>query len=297
MLGPTIGDPTVGTRSRKPALRRHHQLCRIRMERLGDQRLADAGAVRVGGVDKGDAPVHHPPEQRDRLALILRRAPNPLAGDAHRTKPKMSNWQLGGGCLGCHVDLLVREIGLIAHAETRRPAWRVTLVAYDPIDADPAGLSQSFESRRDVNTIAVDVAPVLNDVAEIDPDTELDAPPLRDCSIPFDHFALNFDGATHGIENAGELDQQPVARRLHNAAAVLLDFRVGKLAAQRFAASPDLLIVGAYPGGRGPDMRVPGKGDRERALANIAAVPPPATDPVCGRSGPLIERRRTGVQR
>ena len=63
------------------------------------------------------------------------------------------------------------------------------------------------------------------------------------------------------------------------------------------AASPDLLIVGAYPGGRGPDMRVPGKGDREQALANIAAVPPPATDPVCGRSGPLIERRRAGVQR
>ena len=60
------------------------------------------------------------------------------------------------------------------------------------------------------------------------------------------------------------------------------------------AASPDLLIVGAYPGGRGPDMRIPGKGDREQALENIAAVPPPATDPVCGRSGPLIERRRRG---
>ena len=63
------------------------------------------------------------------------------------------------------------------------------------------------------------------------------------------------------------------------------------------AASPDLLIVGAYPGGRGPDMRIPGKGAREQALANIAAVPPPAIDPVYGRSGPLIERRRTGVQR
>jgi uncharacterized protein YjlB len=57
------------------------------------------------------------------------------------------------------------------------------------------------------------------------------------------------------------------------------------------------LIVGAYPGGRGPDMRIPGKGDREQALENIAAVPPPATDPVCGGSGPLIERRRTGLQR
>lgn len=56
------------------------------------------------------------------------------------------------------------------------------------------------------------------------------------------------------------------------------------------AASPDLLIVGAYPGGRGPDLRVPGKGDREQAVANIAAVPLPATDPVCGIPGPLIER-------
>jgi uncharacterized protein YjlB len=57
-------------------------------------------------------------------------------------------------------------------------------------------------------------------------------------------------------------------------------------------ASPDLLIVGAYPGGRGPDLQVAGKGDRERAIANIAAVPVPATDPVRGRSGPLIERWR-----
>jgi len=62
------------------------------------------------------------------------------------------------------------------------------------------------------------------------------------------------------------------------------------------AASPDLLIVGAYPGGRGPDMRVPGKGDRERALANIAAVPPPATDPVCGAVGPLTESWCGGAQ-
>ena len=96
MLGPAIGDPTVGAGSRKSALCRHHQPCRIRIERLGDQYLADAGAVEVGGINKSDALVHHPPEQRDRLALIARRALDPLAGDAHRTKAKMSNWQLGG---------------------------------------------------------------------------------------------------------------------------------------------------------------------------------------------------------
>lgn len=54
-------------------------------------------------------------------------------------------------------------------------------------------------------------------------------------------------------------------------------------------ASPDLLVVGAYPGGRGPDMRVPGAGERERAFANIAAVPLPAADPVHGKPGPLLE--------
>ena len=57
-------------------------------------------------------------------------------------------------------------------------------------------------------------------------------------------------------------------------------------------ASPDLLVVGAYPGGHGPDMCVPGAGERERALANVAAVPLPASDPVFGGSGPLLERWR-----
>jgi uncharacterized protein YjlB len=57
-------------------------------------------------------------------------------------------------------------------------------------------------------------------------------------------------------------------------------------------ASPDLLVVGAYPGGYSPDMRVPGAAERERALPNIAAVPLPDADPVFGGSGPLLERWR-----
>jgi uncharacterized protein YjlB len=60
------------------------------------------------------------------------------------------------------------------------------------------------------------------------------------------------------------------------------------------AASSDLLIVGAYPGGRGPDMRVPERGDRAQAIANIAAVPLPATDPVGGARGPVVEVWRDG---
>ena len=57
-------------------------------------------------------------------------------------------------------------------------------------------------------------------------------------------------------------------------------------------ASPDLLVVGAYPRGQSPDMRSPGVTDHARALPQIAAVPLPAGDPVHGRSGPLVERWR-----
>jgi uncharacterized protein YjlB len=55
-------------------------------------------------------------------------------------------------------------------------------------------------------------------------------------------------------------------------------------------ASPDLVVVGAYPGGRSPDMRGPAEQERERAQRNIAEVALPACDPVFGKSGPLFER-------
>ena len=57
-------------------------------------------------------------------------------------------------------------------------------------------------------------------------------------------------------------------------------------------ASPDLLVVGAYPRGRSPDMCTPGAPDHARALPRIAAVPLPAGDPVHGASGPLLKRRQ-----
>jgi uncharacterized protein YjlB len=57
-------------------------------------------------------------------------------------------------------------------------------------------------------------------------------------------------------------------------------------------ASPDLVVVGAYPGGKSPDMRRPAVRERETALRNIAEVALPTCDPVYGKSGPLIERWR-----
>ena len=90
--------------------------------------------------------------------------------------------------------------------------------------------------------------------------------------------------------------------RLGGEAGALVDIAAGDVvvipagvAHKGEAASPDLVIVGAYPEGRGPDLQVAGKGDREAALANIARVPRPAADPVCGPAGPLVARWRAGA--
>jgi len=107
----------------------------------------------------------------------------------------------------------------------------------------PPGSAKAFESRRDVNTIAVDVAAVLDDVAEIDPDAELDAPLVRHSDVTLGHLVLNLDGATYRIDNTGELNQEPIASRLNNAAAVLLYLWVSKPASQLFQRGEGAFLI------------------------------------------------------
>ena len=56
---------------------------------------------------------------------------------------------------------------------------------------------------------------------------------------------------------------------------------------KRESASADLVVVGAYPEGRRPDLNTGNSGERPRVLANISRLPVPAADPVFGETGPL----------
>ena len=58
---------------------------------------------------------------------------------------------------------------------------------------------------------------------------------------------------------------------------------------QRLDSTPDLLVVGAYPKNARVDQHRPGGVDHATALANIAKVPMPESDPVHGPAGPLVE--------
>ena len=87
--------------------------------------------------------------------------------------------------------------------------------------------------------------------------------------------------------------------RLGGEAGKVVELRAGDVvvipagvAHKNEGASPDLLVVGAYPRGQSPDMLRPGAPADTRASSRIAAVPLPAGDPVHGPSGPLLERWR-----
>ena len=57
-------------------------------------------------------------------------------------------------------------------------------------------------------------------------------------------------------------------------------------------ASKDFLVVGAYPGGAEYDLNKGYEGERPKADENIRKVEAPATDPVYGDTGPVIEHWR-----
>ena len=58
---------------------------------------------------------------------------------------------------------------------------------------------------------------------------------------------------------------------------------------KNLGASPDLLVVGAYPLGPSCDLCQEEAGEHERALQNIPNVPLPSADPVYGENGPVME--------
>lgn len=57
---------------------------------------------------------------------------------------------------------------------------------------------------------------------------------------------------------------------------------------KRLDASPDLLVVGAYPPDQTCDLCRGTAAERPTALANILQLPLPTTDPLYGKAGPLV---------
>src|SRR5215469_7869226 len=111
------------------------------------------------------------------------------------------------------------------------------LVSYHPADADAARFSQGLKARGDIDTVAEDVVVVDDDVAEIDADTEIDAPLRLHAGVARGHLALHLDRTTNRVDHARKHAEQTIARRVDDATTVLLDLGVGDLTPQRLQRS------------------------------------------------------------
>jgi uncharacterized protein YjlB len=109
----------------------------------------------------------------------------------------------------------------------------------------------------------------------------------RNGIFPFHHY----HSTAHEVLGiaAGEAEvlfggEQGQTVRVRAGDAVLIPAGVGH---KRLSSTPDLLVVGAYPGGAWADLMREGAADVAAIRTRIAAVPLPDADPVGGAEGPM----------
>ena len=64
----------------------------------------------------------------------------------------------------------------------------------------------------------------------VDANSELYAPVLGSLNVPLSHPLVERDSTPHRIDNAGELSEQPISRRLNHSPPVLGDARLDQFA-------------------------------------------------------------------
>jgi hypothetical protein len=91
----------------------------------------------------------------------------------------------------------------------------------------------ALEPGGDVDPVAHQIAVgLLDDVAEMNADPELDAALGRHAGVSLGHAVLNFDGAAHRVDHAAKFDERAVAGALDDAPAMHGDGGIDQIAAQ-----------------------------------------------------------------
>ena len=88
VFGSSVGGPLVGGGPQQSALGGDHETVGIRIQRLGDELLADPGSVAVGRVDEVHAQLDRATQHAPGFGAVRRVADDALAGDTHRPEPE-----------------------------------------------------------------------------------------------------------------------------------------------------------------------------------------------------------------
>ncbi len=86
---------------------------------------------------------------------------------------------------------------------------------------------------------------LLDDVADVNPDAEVDSPVLRHAGVALDEAVLNLDRAADRVDDAAKLDDRAVAGAFDDPAVVGGDGGVDEVAAQTPQTRERPILVGA----------------------------------------------------
>ena len=110
--------------------------------------------------------------------------------------------------------------------------------------ADCAGRANALDPRGDIDAVAHQVAVgLLDDVAQMNADAELDASLGRQAGVALDHAALYLDRASHRVDDAAKLYETAVASSFDDTAVACGDCWVDEVAAQRPEPGESSLLV------------------------------------------------------
>ena len=139
-------------------------------------------------------------------------------------------------------DVLELDRAQIAHGEIEpRLDLPIRLLG----QTNSAGLGDTLQSGGDIDAVAHQIAVALLDhVAEMDADSELDATLGRKTGIALDHAVLHLDGAANGVNDASKLNEDAITRPLDDATVMHRDRGIEQIAPQPAQPRQRPLLVG-----------------------------------------------------
>ena len=113
-------------------------------------------------------------------------------------------------------------------ARSSRPrTWSRT----DRVDTDAARRTLSLKSGRDIHHISVDVSAIRDHIADVDADTKADSSIGGLVTVVDRYLLLNLHGTAHRSVDAVEHNEQRIAARLDDPAAMLINRGIDNLSA------------------------------------------------------------------
>ena len=122
-------------------------------------------------------------------------------------------------------------------------------------NANPSRFCDPFETRCNIDPITKDIIVCDDNITDVDTDAKFDPIVLRHIGILLRHAALDFVGASDGIDHAGELNEGAVSCILNDTSVTLSDFRIEKRLSKSHQSRQRAFFVDPHQAARARDIR------------------------------------------